>query len=51
MKKSTNVEEKMKPLKLCKETLSLLNSPELRHVVGDDGATSRTVPNSGCCIW
>jgi hypothetical protein len=51
MKKSTKVEKKMKPLKLHKETLSLLNAPELRHVLGADGATSRSVPNSGCCIW
>jgi len=51
VKKSTKVEKKMKSLKLCKETLSLLNSPELRHVMGADGETSRTVPNSGCCLW
>ena len=51
MKKSTKVEKKMKLLKLCKETLSLLNSPELRDVLGADGETSRTVPLSGCCLW
>ena len=50
MKKLAKAERK-DPLKLCKETLSLLNSPELRHVIGVDGETSRSVPNSGCCLW
>jgi hypothetical protein len=51
MEKKTKPERKIKSLKLHRETLTRLDSSDLRDVVAGYGESSRGIPTSCCCAW